>query len=36
MLLYPDNSNEGYKPYAYTKITHIWNLVQIEKAEYLT
>ena len=22
-VLYPDDSNEGYKPYAHTKITHL-------------
>ena len=35
-FFYPDNSNEGEKPYAHTKTTHVWNLVQIEKAEDLT
>ena len=30
-FFYPDNSNEGEKPYAHTKTTHIWNLVQIKK-----
>ena len=34
-FFYPDNSNEGENPYAHTKITHVWNLVWIEKAEDL-
>ena len=34
-FFYPDKSNEGEKPYAHTKTTHVWNLVQIEKAEII-
>ena len=30
-FFYPDDSNEGEKPYAHTKTTHIQNLVQIKK-----
>ena len=29
------NLTRGKKPYAHTKTTHVWNLVQIEKAEYV-
>ena len=36
MFFYPDDSNEGLKPYAHTKTTHVWNLVCIKKVEYLT